>query len=210
MPAPIAHPPPPPHSHSTPPHPHPSPLHSYTPAQLHAHLARLHIHAADSRLLLDEDVDGQSALALSHDNLTQLGVATFGRRQRLLDAVAGAVVGKAGEGQGEGERVEKGKGEEREKKREERHDELDEQEMEHQRREKGGLFSHIHLPRPHTASHPYSPSAGTRATSSPPRAAAETSQRSASTAAPTYSIACCRSQPRPTSHDRRGQTDLST
>ena len=66
----------------------PPQLHDYFTTQL-----QYHILPADAHLLLSEDVDGQSALSLTHDVLKQLGVATYGRRQRILDAIAGGTVG---------------------------------------------------------------------------------------------------------------------
>ena len=130
-------------SHSPPHHPSPPLISSFTPHQLHAHLTQLHITAVDAQLLLNEDVDGQSALALTHDNLQLLGVRTFGRRQRILDAIVGGKVGKAGD---------VSKDERAVRREEQQHDRPQDREAEHEKRE-GGLLSHLHFPRPHTASH---------------------------------------------------------
>ena len=119
---------------------------SFTPQQLHQHLARLHIAPSDAALLLAEDVDGQSALALTHHNLQQLGVRTFGRRQRILDAIAGGRQSKPSDAASN------------EKARSEQSFSAAERvdgRVEHERRE-GGLLSHMHWPRPHTASPPAS------------------------------------------------------
>ena len=131
------------------PQPQPQPaspaIASFTPLHLHAHLTHCHIAPADAELLLHEDVDGQSALALSHANLQQLGVQTFGRRQRILDAVAGGRVGKTGDAH----RDEKtGRREERDD-REYGVDRRTEHEV-----HAGGLLSHMHWPRPHSAAQP--------------------------------------------------------
>ena len=140
MPIPAVQPSHPEPHHSTP------PISSFTPHQLHAHLAHLHITPADAQLLLHEDVDGQSALALTHDNLQLLGVKTFGRRQRILDAVTGGRVGKPGDGSRE-EKTGK-----RDVAGEDRGDGRERQ-VEHEKHE-GGLLSHMHWPRPHSAAHP--------------------------------------------------------
>ena len=63
-------------------------LDSASAADVHAYLVHQGIPAADADVLLHEDVDGAAVPSLSHPHLQAMGVPTFGRRQHILTALS--------------------------------------------------------------------------------------------------------------------------